>query len=371
VRAIEAYNIHLAAYPDDQVSWNNLGYEFLRSQRWDEAAEAYRRAIVLDSLDDNALVNLATVYNASGQHEEAIDAYARSFDLNPAHRLNTNIVHEYGFNLIALNELEAADEAFRWLLDGNREAQSLGHRSMAMLRLYKGRFADAIEHLEQSVLLDGFGSPPTTALRNRAFLSSAVLRTRGAEAARRVLMPALEILDSAYIAPYFLAPVGMLFAQVGEPGTATVLLDTLAARAGEQNDADQGALQFLAGHIALAREATDSARAHFRRAVIFTNENNPEYLAWLARTQILLGDLDAAQTSLESVVGQATTGREGLEMWVRAHYDLARLHDEAGDTEQAIRWYAAFLDLWDQADEGLDPVPDARQRLASLTADRR
>jgi hypothetical protein len=58
-------------------------------------------------------------------------------------------------------------------------------------------------------------------------------------------------------------------------------------------------------------------------------------------------------------------------MWVRAHYDLARLHDEAGDTEQAIRWYAAFLDLWDQADEGLDPVPDARQRLASLTADRR
>ncbi|HUF67226.1 MAG TPA: protein kinase [Longimicrobiales bacterium] len=365
-RAVDAYTILLADYPDDAVSWTNLGYELLRMARWEQSIDAYVRALALDSLNDNALVNLATVYGAAGQLEESIASYARAFELNPSYRTSPTVIHEYGFALVALGRFDEAEEVFRRLLSENRELQSRGNRALASLRTHRGQYDEAIEHLRRSLLLDETVGPSVTALRNRTYLASALLTRHGPASAKSALIPALGILDSSYIEPVFLATLGKLFARAGEVDTARTVLELLVSRVGE-NDDDRAAQEFLEGEVALAEGNTAAALTSFERAAILPRQPSYVYLGALAGAQIAMGQSDAARSTLEQIVAGRSDGRESQEPWVLAHYELALLHDANGDSDSAIDMYARFLNLWDQADDGLAPVDHARQRLAELT----
>jgi serine/threonine-protein kinase len=368
-RAIETYRILLASYPDDQVQWNNLGFELLRLGRYDDAAEAYRRSLALDSLDHNAMINLATVYGAMEERERAVETYRLAFELNPGYRVNATINEQYGMLLAALGQFQAAEEAFGWMLSENRELQSRGHRSMALLHMRRGQYDDAIANLRRSVLLDETGSPGTTTMRNRSFLAAALLTRQGNDAAMREVGAIMDVIESTYIEPHFLAIAGRLVAEVGDVDAAQAVLDTLARRVDDRHT-DQAAMHFLAGHVALARNDPDSALGHFERGAVFTQQQNSMrafYLAPLALTQIMLDRTSEARSTLGELIATGNSGREDQEPWILAHYQLARLHDEAGETEAAIAMYDQFLNLWDQADDGLAPVAEARRRLASLT----
>ena len=49
-----------------------------------------------------------------------------------------------------------------------------------------------------------------------------------------------------------------------------------------------------------------------------------------------------------------------------AYYNLATAYDQAGRYDKAIANYDAFLDIWQNADPGIDQVEEARRRLAEL-----
>ena len=51
----------------------------------------------------------------------------------------------------------------------------------------------------------------------------------------------------------------------------------------------------------------------------------------------------------------------------RSHKRVGELHDDRGDPDKAAGHYAAFVDLWKNADPELQPqVAAARRRLARL-----
>ena len=51
---------------------------------------------------------------------------------------------------------------------------------------------------------------------------------------------------------------------------------------------------------------------------------------------------------------------------VMAHYYLGQAYEEANRYDEAIVQYEIFLDIWKNADAGLEPVRDAKARLARL-----
>jgi tetratricopeptide (TPR) repeat protein len=51
---------------------------------------------------------------------------------------------------------------------------------------------------------------------------------------------------------------------------------------------------------------------------------------------------------------------------VKCHYRLGRAYEGVGRTAEAVEQYETFLDIWKNADEGLESVEDAKQRLARL-----
>jgi tetratricopeptide (TPR) repeat protein len=160
--------------------------------------------------------------------------------------------------------------------------------------------------------------------------------------------------------------VGKLFARIGAVDIARTVLDLLISRATE-NDDDQAAREFLEAEIALVEGDTTAALAGYERAAILPAQPNRVYLGGLARAQIVMGRAEAARTTLEQIVAGHSYGNEDQEPWIMAHYELALLREANGDSVGAIDMYARFLSLWDEADEGLDPVDHARERLADLT----
>jgi len=66
------------------------------------------------------------------------------------------------------------------------------------------------------------------------------------------------------------------------------------------------------------------------------------------------------------MLGRRQLGSEAQESWVLAHYILGKIYDEQGDTTRAIERYSQFLDIWQDGDDDLEPLIDARRRLRDL-----
>jgi tetratricopeptide (TPR) repeat protein len=150
--AVDHYKTYLSQFPDDRNGWFRLGWTHMAALNQPElGAEAFRRALAIDPSDTSSLVNLATCYSGMNRHREAVDAYHKAFALRPDFRTGQFINHEYGFTLVQLGEIDKAADAFTTMRQHqNRTFVARGHRSQAMLEMYRGRYEAAAGHLPGS-----------------------------------------------------------------------------------------------------------------------------------------------------------------------------------------------------------------------------
>ena len=81
------------------------------------------------------------------------------------------------------------------------------------------------------------------------------------------------------------------------------------------------------------------------------------------------GQLGKAISVYEDILGPYySLGWEAQECCVEAYYSLAKISEEMGNNEQAIKYYRHFVDIWENADEGIPALLDAKSRLATLEA---
>jgi predicted O-linked N-acetylglucosamine transferase (SPINDLY family) len=85
--------------PQSPAVWNNLGNLYRIWSKPDPACEAFQRAIAADANFAPAYCNLGNALKDRGQIEEAIAAFRRSVELNPADaRIRSNLVYACGFS---------------------------------------------------------------------------------------------------------------------------------------------------------------------------------------------------------------------------------------------------------------------------------
>jgi tetratricopeptide (TPR) repeat protein len=92
----------------------------------------------------------------------------------------------------------------------------------------------------------------------------------------------------------------------------------------------------------------------------FLQPVNEMLRTYVADLYLELGDEDEAERYYRSLVDRP-----------RAVLALARLRDEAGDTEEAAAYYARVIQFWEEADPELQPlVEEARVRLQEIVRER-
>jgi len=375
--AIESYGTYLAQYPDDLTAWFRLGYAYLAAHQLDTCIDAFEHVLHLDDSEPSALINIATCLNGLGRSAEALPYYEKAFTIAPDRVTDRGINHEYGFTLVALARFDEATATFGKMLEHPEPGlRARGHRSLALMEMYRGRYAAAIPHLEQAARLNRAAAAPLSEFRDNLYLATVYRATGRTTEFETELRAARAYLAAHNVSPEWIGPVGKIEARTGRTDDARRLLADLEARLGDpttigsvtrSNQRNRAVGHVLRGEIALALGHRDEA---LEQLTLAANLDESLTLESLARCHAVRGEIDAAIASYEKLRVRPSLGEEAQQDWVLSHYELGRLYEQKGDGAKAVEVYQAFLRIWSEADPNLVGVADARNRMAKLGAQR-
>ena len=358
------YKAYLRQYPDDTRAWHNLAHNYLMLKRFDESIQAFNRHLELYPSSASAFINLATCYTATDRFELAIEHYQKGFELNPQYLKVKNLNSEYGFTLVALDDVEKAEEAFNLLLEGDESLQAGGHRHMALLNMYQGKFSQAEQQLNEAIRLNNTLDNTLSEYRDRIFLVTAH-RNRGLKRkAVEELATALEIRTRSNIGPWWLQLAAKKYARMGMLAEAEALLDEVSSQVNQESRNDRAIMNILKGEIALVRGNEAEAVELLERAYLLREDNY--VLESLAYAYYQMKDLDKAVEKYSGIIGNVDLGWEAQDCWVLAHYQLGKVYAEKEETEEALRYLERFIELWKDGDQDLPALDDSRIRIDSL-----
>jgi tetratricopeptide (TPR) repeat protein/TolB-like protein len=359
------YTALLTAYPDDRTARYAHGYNYLRAGRMRDARDVFARLTAEDTLNASALINLATALTALNDHEPALAAYHRAFAIDSTLKTSENLNNEYGSLLIRMGRLDEAGRVFAMMLPLDTRARARGHRSLGMLYLYRGRYADGMTHLREAALLARSIQSGLTEMRNRLFLVSALDGKGQRDAATAEMRRINEIFRTSYIQPVMLMYVARTAIRRGDVGMARVFLDSIVARTPIESDEDRAIRALVTGELAIAEGRPRDALASVELA--YRLDSSAFYLESVANAMANAGDYVGAIARYEKMSESPEFGWEAQEAYSLVHHRLGRLHERKGDTAAAVVSYEKFLEKWRGADADIREVIDARERLRSLT----
>jgi tetratricopeptide (TPR) repeat protein len=269
------------------------------------------------------------------------------------------------------------------------ESRMLGHQWLAYLELAQGRWSRAQDQLDAVERLD-----PTTALEHRAAMSNTPYLSVAA-GEFQTLHDRLLALDPSEV-PASAAPGVFFSVHDGLHGVLrTYLLGLLSARRGGASEAQRYASELEA--LDLPREtgslAEDLARG-IRASVAFTSGGAADGLRELEamRSQVwyqltssspfysqgyerflrarLLQQVGRAQDALRWYGTFANNSVHDLVYLAPSFFHRGEIYEGLGQPELAVSHYSRFVELWAGADSTLQVmVEDARERIARLTAE--
>jgi len=368
-KAIENYKSYLTQYPDDYTAWWRLGYTYLITQQPENCIDAFSRVVEFEPEEASALVNIASCYNSLGKNEQALVNYERAFQVRPDMKKGIYVNSEYGFLLVKMGRMDEARETFEIMLD-NKRTRSRGLRSLALLNTYTGNFSTAIDHFREAVLLNQSFEVPLSEMRNRMFLARAY-QVKGMEEEFTRQINEIELLvNEMNLSPLWLSAAGRLFARHGYIEKAEPLVPKIQEKVGDvvassgvnrNISQDEAFYHLLSGEVALARGKFEEALESLEIANNIVNV--PEAMA---HGYYEAGKLDYAIEYYNQVISDSTLNREQQLRWILAHYQLGKIYEERGDIPNAVQYYERFIEIWQNGDEDLVTLRDARDRLNRL-----
>ena len=374
-QAVNDYEAYLAQYPDDGNAWFRLGWTYMATlHQYEKGAEAFQRALKIDSTSSAAYINLATCYEGLGQTEKALEYYEKTFQFSPSEITGTFVNHEYGFTLVKMGNLSKAAETFQKMIseeDASKKAR--GHRSLALLDTYQGKYSEAIANFKEAILFNKTAGAFQGEYRNHLFLAGAY-RTKGRNADfASELTVANGILSRERFGPTWSVYLAKTYARMGKTSEAAKLLNDMTSQAqnptapsivNQSSQGDQADICIVKGEIALATHKGSDAVEQFELAdKVETSYKSLESLAFGYRN---LGKLQESALEYQKLITMFSIGEEGQESWTLAHYELGKIYRDLGDTTKAKEYFEKFLNIWKGADPDIPVLITAKAEYAKL-----
>ena len=369
-RAITAYENLLEVDPEERGAMNNLGNIYASLDEWERAEELYDRGLAIDSslliLYNNAL-NAKVALGKFDEAERVVAAQARHAGSN-----SEAVLVSAAFFEAARGDLAAAEDGLRTLENafaGNQRVRGRATSALGALAAKQGRIAEMGARMDENVASNAGRGQPALALGGHLFRANwLVVVANDTAAALDVLERGLERyplgemvpLDRPYL------DVAAVWALLGEPERARAVLDEYRATIDPDLQVETD-VQGVIAVIAVAEGRWEDAIAASWAAEDGRCPRRCGQLAW-TYNRALQTDSALAQmkryVDSPSLVGSVYGDAFALASF---HERLGQLYDERGDLENAAKHYAAFVELWADADAQLQPrVVAAQTRLQEI-----
>ncbi len=401
-------------YPDDNWARSYLGWNYFVLEEREKALGPWEWQYRAEKGNPNRLSNLAELYIARGEYDQAkkiledyLDTYPdnmqphwdlsvvhlclgevdralaeanRAYSLFPTDPLNISL---RGDIFVCLGEFEKAETEYRRLLRPDDPVIStFGGGKLWYLALQQGKFRQGRNELTQTLELARRGGQKYREV-------SALCRLSYCDLITGRLTESLDAADQALKAAEGLAPnwtqddlaqhwtlrpllmKGLGYLRMGSLEKASKIADDIKAL--NPYPAERRWHLFLVGLIELSKKNNAQAIAYLKEAQslephqwIPDADNTAFFMEALARAYAQSGDLENARRWYEEIA-RLTAGRiRHGDIYATSFYSLGQIFERQGDKLKARENFQKFLDLWKDADPGLPEVEDAKKRLAAL-----
>jgi tetratricopeptide (TPR) repeat protein len=402
-KQIEAWKNLLDLYPADALANYSLGNLYARLEQWDRAIERYNTGIQRKNEISHQLYSwLAIAYMAKGKYEKAreiLREYHENFSENAL--IHITLAYSYfcqerldqallevekaislgslveesirlkGNIYLCKGDIKEAETEFQKLLKTEEPATLMrGRLGLASLCLLQGKFEEAKNQLEK-----GIGLAEDTIGSNLPFyrlnLGYVYLRTGNKAEALSIAVEKRGCLDCHPKRALHFKGISLL--EMKSQDEAFQTANELGQVMDEGLNRNLVRLKYhIDGMLELEKNNHSRAIEFFKKAnnlLPYQYEDNDRhglFIESLALAYYKSGDLDKAKEEYERVTS-LTTGRIYYDdIYARSFYMLGKIHEQQGDTAEAIKHFEKFLTLWKNADPGIGEVEDAKKRLAVL-----
>ncbi len=374
-RAIDAYENVLRIDPEMMSAVNNIGVIYYFQRDWEKALKQYRQAHEMRP-EGLTASNVGVVYANMGLLEEADEWLALSRELEP--NSPSRKFYQVHFESLRGNK-EEARRLNRMLRESESPDPYWLERTYGTDWLFdveEGRIARAEASLAAAVAAgdEGEGSNPARALQDLLSRAELDLALGNPESTVRRVDAALDRFPLEEIPPLDRpsAWAASLFAQAGDTNAARTLL-------AEQREELGPLAERKRVGLAEAEAWIDVAEGRYAEAIPVLRVSDRGYGCDIC--------IDLSVGTAFDLAGQPDSAVVYYERYLeprlnwRAYTDgswrawtlerLGQLYDEMGDLEQAAGYYAAFVELWADADPELQPrVQVARTRMEEIVRER-
>jgi tetratricopeptide (TPR) repeat protein len=372
-RSITAYENLLELNPNDDWALNNLGIKYNEARDFERGADLFEQALRVDSINLPPYFNLTVARMALGDFDGAWNTLERGASNVPGNpqipQLSVLVAAGQGDREAALayaDELEREQGANPFWMGWVEDVR-------AAIATAQGRLGDARTHraqVERRHVERGVISEALDAALSAAWTE--VLTRHDPAAGERVLDAALARYPLTDIPdldrPY--EQLVMLLSLASRPDRAREVLAEFESVVAEELRSPRG-YERAQATLALAEGRYDDAIEGYR------NTDDGICLSCsitgLALAHDRTGLADSAIVAYESYLDRPWPGRVYFDQdWLPATLErLGQLYDAKGDPENAVKYYAMFVELWAEADEELQPrVRAAQTRLEEILAER-
>jgi tetratricopeptide (TPR) repeat protein len=395
-KAIAELNELTERYPYEKTAYYLLGRYTRVSRNFEESIGYLNTAIRIDPLYKDAYNQLAYVYDeigdfeksiwaideyislapdeanpydsrgdicaSNGRLDQAIESYRSALEIRPDFHYS---LQKIGHMLLFKGDYAEADSSYRALIaSSDKLAHSRIRSNLALIPLRQGRFKQALHVLDSVVASDSSYKGSEVRLRALILEGSNYLKQ-----AIEMLEDDLEGNSSAQTN----RDIGIrsvyirLLARYGDFAGAENAAEDLSRRL-EETGMPMISNWYAAGSIEFYRGNFEAAVELLEKAVDDT-EREPCFAVpfMLGRAYLESGRLGDAAATFEEQLANYNYWRLYWGVWnVEARYYLGRAYEESGLNNKAIEQYEEFLDIWQEADPGIESIYDASERMARL-----
>ncbi len=384
-KAIDEFQAVLSLDPNYGIALSELGYTYLNVGDYDKAMECFTKYAAVSPGDANPIDDMGEAYYFMGKLNQAIEKYKEAYTVEPKWGSRWGVAHMHALKEEYTTALQYLDEYISRTDANAQKAQA--YLLKGFYHSWMGNLGNSLANLDKATELyrsvgSEFWSRTADWLKGWIYYDRGVLdlsKKYGNGDWCDVLSRGYPSYAGLY-SGWRSSLQGLILLKEGRIDSSRAKLNEMNTLVRDAPRLYEPEVRFLhnvlLAELLLAQDSSQKVIALWENATpvpiptLFAGPilgyNLPFQRDLLARAYLKSGEIDKAIAEYERLTTIDPNRKDRRFINPRYHHRLAKLCEQKGMKEKAVKEYKKFLELWKNADRDLPEPKEAKTRLAAL-----